>query len=328
MEGKKVLLTGITGFIGRNLAERLERNGCAITALIRPGTASSRLRQFADRPAVTISEVDLTDTRALAIHLTKGHWDVIFHIAAVRGGRRVSSQEYFRVNVGTTEEIGRYARDHSTRLIFCSSVGVYGAVPSTLPAWIGTALRDDNYYHYTKIEAERRLQGLVQEGLDCVMLRPAITYGAGDYGFPYTLVRLVDTGMLVLPARPVEIHLADVDMLCQAFWAAALKSLPSGSVYNVADRHPVQLKALADFIHLRLRGTTYPGWKRLPLVAFRVGEWITTLVRNELWKARFELISRSWFYEVGALKTELGVEQPNTIPAFEKVISWYRSLRS
>lgn len=327
MEYKKVLLTGITGFIGRNLARKLAQSGYVITAIIRPDSGRSRIEHFVSGEGITLLEIDLVDRHVLASHLKEHTWDLIFHIGAVRGGRDVSRKEYFRVNVEATEEIGKFARETETKLIFCSSVGVYGAIPQNLPAQVNTPFQDDNYYHYTKIEAERRLQSLVFQGLDCTIIRPAITYGEGDYGFPYTLIKLVDRGALFLPPAPVIIHLADVEMLCEAFVAAAERSLTPGSVCNVADFEPVELRSLVDFICLQLRGKTYPEWKRLPGLVFRLGEKIADLLNNDLWKARFELISRSWYYDVSSVGEDLGVVQPSTIPTFEKVITWYRYLQ-
>jgi nucleoside-diphosphate-sugar epimerase len=326
-EHQHALLTGFTGFIGRNLAERLARNGFAVTALVRPGSDPTKLKTKAERSPVTFFEGDLTDPGSLATRLNEHKWDVIFHVGAVRGGRKVSREEYYRVNVEASAAIGRYARETETKLIFCSSVGVYGAIPRVLPAAVNAPFRDDNFYHFTKIEAEKRLQELIRAGLDCIILRPSITYGTWDYGFPYTLVRLVDQGMLLLPTQPVTVHLVDVDLVCDAFIAAAQRRVAPGSVFNVADLEPVGLERLVDFIHVQLKGTTYPRWKRLPSVAFRLGERVATLIRNELWKARFELVSRSWFYSAESVKTELGVDQPRTMPTFGKVISWYRSLQ-
>lgn len=326
-ENQRVLLTGFTGFIGRNLAQRLARDGFAVTALIRPGSDPTNLKTLAEKSPVTFFEGDLTDPRSLVTRLREHKWDVIFHVGAIRGGSKVSREEYYRVNVEASAAIGRYARERGTKLVFCSSVGVYGAIPRVLPAGADTPFRDDNYYHFTKIEAEQRLQELVREGLNCVILRPSITYGTWDYGFPYTLVRLVHQGMFLLPTQPVTIHLADVDLVCETFVAAARRRVAPGSVFNVADLEPVGLKALVDFIHLELKGTTYPRWKRLPVLTFRFGEKVAMLLGNDLWKARFELISRSWFYSSARVKSELGVDQPSTIPTFGKVIAWYRSLQ-
>jgi nucleoside-diphosphate-sugar epimerase len=327
MEPKKALLTGTAGFIGRHLARKLRQNGFQVTGIIRPTSKRPQSNEFPDRGTITFLEVDLSDRTTLRRQLEKNTWDIIFHLGAVRGGRDVSRKEYFQVNVEATEEIGEFARDRETKLIFCSSVGVYGAIPQILPAQVDTPFQDDNYYHFTKIEAERRLQEIVAQGLDCVILRPAISYGEGDYGFPYSLVKLTDKGLFFLPPTPVKIHLADVDMLCEAFVAAAEKSLTPGSVYNVADLDPVELKSLVDFVCLQLKDKKYPDWKRLPTLAFRAGEKMAALLKNELWKARFELISRSWHYDVSSVGKDLGVVQGSTIPTFEKVITWYKSLQ-
>jgi nucleoside-diphosphate-sugar epimerase len=327
MRYKKALLTGITGFIGRNLAQKLDQEGFQITAIVRPTSEESQLNDLLSTADISLLKVDLAERTALARHLREHRWDVIFHLGAVRGGRNVSREEYFKVNVEATEEIGQFAGETGAKLVFCSSVGVYGAIPKNLPAREHTPFQDDNYYHYTKIEAESRLQALVGAGLNCTIIRPAITYGEGDYGFPYTLVRMTDRGVFFLPPTPVKIHLADVDMLCEAFVAAALRAQNPGSVYNVADLEPVDLKRLVDFIHLQLKEKKYPDWKKLPIFVFRTGEKLAQLMNSDLWKARFELISRSWYYDVTTVGEELGLVQRSTIPDFDKVITWYRSLQ-
>ena len=327
METKKALLTGTAGFIGHHLARKLRQNGFQVTGVIRPTSKRRQINKFSNSGDTTFLEVDLSDRIAIKRQLEKNTWDCIFHLGAVRGGRNVSRRDYFQVNVEATEEIGEFARKTGTKLVFCSSVGVYGAIPQILPAQINTPFQDDNFYHYTKIEAERRLQRLVSQGLDCTIIRPAITYGEGDYGFPYMLVKLIDRGAFFLPFTAVKIHLADVDMLCEAFVAAAERSLTPGSICNVADLEPVELKSLVDFICLQLKNRTYPNWKRLPRLGFRLGEKAADLLNSDLWKARFELISRSWYYDVSSVGKELGVPQSYTIPTFEKVITWYRSLQ-
>jgi nucleoside-diphosphate-sugar epimerase len=327
MEKKKALLTGTTGFIGHHLARKLRQHGFQVTGIIRPTSKRAEVNGFPNNEDTTLLQVDLSDRTAIRGQLAKNTWDYIFHLGAVRGGRNVSRKEYFRVNVDATEEIGEFASKTGAKLVFCSSVGVYGAIPQILPAQVNSPFQDDNYYHHTKIEAEMRLQGLVSRGLNCVILRPAITYGEGDYGFPYSLVKLIDHQIFFLPPIPVKIHLADVDMLCDAFVAAAEKTLTPGLVYNVADLEPVELKSLVDFISLQLKDKTYPVWKRLPILVFRMGEMMAAALKNELWKARFELISRSWHYDVRSVDEDLGVVQPSTIPTFKKVITWYRSLQ-
>ena len=323
MAGIKVLLSGVTGFIGRNLAAKLRDHGHHVTALVRPNTDPNRLDALHE--AVTLLEADLSAPRDLENRLAGRRWDVIIHLGATRGAQAVSRETYLRVNVDATETLGTYAHRTEAKLIFCSSVGVYGTVPQTLPATTDSPFQADTVYHYTKIEAEKRLKALVDQGLMCVILRPCITYGTGDYGFPYILVKLIDHGFLILPTEPVQIHLVDVDMLCDVFLAIMTRSVQSGAVYNVADRGPVALEDLADFVSRELRQRSYPRWKRVPGAFFRLGAVTANLINSDLWRTRFQLMGKSWYYETEATKS-FGVLQRETIPNFRKVVTWYRTL--
>jgi len=325
MSGRTALVSGVTGFIGKNLAAKLCTHGYRVTALVRPSANRSSLGAL--HGAVSFLDADLSDIHGLERQLSRHRWDVVFHLGAIRGVRSITKQSYFTVNVEATEVLGRYARQAGAKLIFCSSVGVYGTTPRILPPPRDSNFWADNIYHSTKIEAEKRLQFLVRRGLACVILRPGITYGTDDYGFPYLLIKLIDNGILILPTQPIQIHLVDVDTLCDAFLASAIRSIESGTVYNVLDANPVMLNDLVDFINFELKGRSYPRWKHIPKAFFRLAEITASLLHNPSWKARFELLSRSWYYDTDAIDTSLGVTQLATIPNFGKVVNWYKAVR-
>jgi dihydroflavonol-4-reductase len=325
MAGLKVLLSGATGFIGRNLAAKLRDHGHQVTALVRPNTDPHKLRALHEG-GVLVEEADLSDGCDLENRLAGRRWDVIIHVGAIRGAQAVSREMYFKVNVDATEILGRCAQRTGANLVFCSSVGVYGTVPRTLPATTFSPFQADTVYHYTKIEAEKRLKVLVGQGLKCIILRPCITYGTEDYGFPYMLIRLIDRGFLMLPTASVQIHLVDVDMLCEVFLAAMTREVDSGAAYTVADRGPVGLEDLAKFVSRELGHGSYPRWKRVPVALFRFGEVTASLVKSDLWRTRFQLMGKSWYYEAESTK-RFGVLPRETIPNFRKVVTWYKSLR-
>ncbi|MEA1973819.1 MAG: NAD(P)-dependent oxidoreductase, partial [Candidatus Cloacimonadota bacterium] len=210
-----LLLTGATGFIGKHvLQELLQKTKYKITVMIRPDT-KSRLNDFMDE--VDIVEIDLTNIYKLRSYLSENIFEKIIHIGAIRGGRKYSKTDYFTANVKATEQIALAAKEANSRLVFCSSVGVFGAIPLELPANNQTQKQTDNYYHYTKIEAEKIIQKQVLYGLDAIIIRPAITYGVGDYGFPYTLTKMIDKKILFMPNKIVRIHLTNVHVLAEGF---------------------------------------------------------------------------------------------------------------
>jgi len=183
----RLLITGVTGLIGRSvlrsiLAEKLDFE---VTALVRPWTETKRYAEFQN--AVEIVNLDLADIPALKDYIWKNRFDCILHIGALRGGRKFSRDEYLKANLHSTEQFAEYCLENRAKLIFCSSVGVFGAIPEELPANNETERNPDNYYHFTKIESEKVINRAVMKGLDAAILRPSITYGTGDKGFPYQL---------------------------------------------------------------------------------------------------------------------------------------------
>ena len=95
---EKILITGISGFIGRNVARHIiQKRGLHIFGLIRPGTDSTRIEEFDDH--IQFFEVDLTDIKELRNFLDHNSFDQIIHIGALRGGRKFSKQAYFDANV-------------------------------------------------------------------------------------------------------------------------------------------------------------------------------------------------------------------------------------
>lgn len=319
----KILITGVSGFIGRHLARLItSKKGYEVHGLIRPGTSNQRISEFADK--IIFHEIDLTDISGLKKFLSTNTYDYIYHIGALRGGRKFKKKDYFNANVNATEQIAISAQLTQAKLIFCSSVGVFGAIPLELPANNKTKKQEDNYYHYTKILAEAIIQKMVLYGLQAVIIRPAITYGIGDFGFPYTLIKLIDKKLLFLPNKEMMIHLTKVEYLAEIFYKLLDTDFTSGAAYNAADQEPVKLFDLASYINKELKGKDYPENRIIDAKYFNWGIETSRWLKNELWTARFELISKSWYYDIELTRKDLGVKPPGTIPAIKNVIQWYQ----
>ncbi len=84
----KILITGITGFVGAAVLRKISREDHEIHALIRPGTPANRFQEFASR--ITIHNLDLADTKALRRFLSEQDFTDILHIGALRGGRKAT----------------------------------------------------------------------------------------------------------------------------------------------------------------------------------------------------------------------------------------------
>ncbi len=322
---KKLLITGITGFIGRSVALKLLEytDKYEITALVRPATSSRRISGFG--ASIQIQYIDLSETNILKDWLSKHAFDVVLHIGALRGGRKASKSNYYKSNVLATGQIVENALANKSKLIFCSSVGVFGAIPKELPANNQTEYQSDNYYHYTKIESEKLINRAIYRGLNAIILRPSITYGAEDNGFPFQLVKLTKSFLFPLSNKPIWIHLCNLETITAAILNSISKDKGMISAYNIADVEPIQLKDLVNFTSRQIHKRNYPQHLTIDNKFLRFGEVCARMIKNEKWQARFELISKSWFYNVSDAYRDLDLPQHFTIPDFEIAIKNYLS---
>jgi len=304
------------------LRELLEKHPeYSYCALVRPGTDVIRYQEV--RTKIRIVYIDLSDTESLKEFLFTNDFDTIIHIGAIRGGRRFKKEDYIRSNISSTEQMVEYCLAKNARLVFCSSVGVFGAIPIELPAGAETEKNADNLYHYTKIESERIINKAILIGLNAAIVRPSITYGQGDFGFPFQLVKMVKQYRFPLINRRIWIHLTHIDSLVQAFVWLTENTWKSGITLTVADREPVQLNALVNFISRQVHGKNYPRTLVFDRLLFAWGEKIARWLKNELWISRFELISQSWFYDTSLyheIAENAGIKAHFTIPEFKITI--------
>jgi len=321
---KRILLTGITGLIGKSVLTRLLElyPQSDISAFIRPTSSNSKLRSIP--PVVQRVLIDLADIDGLKRYLETASFDVIIHLGALRGGRKASRATYYRTNVMATEQLIDFAYRTVCHLIFCSSVGVFGAIPKEMPANNETPYQEDNYYHYTKVVCEKRINQAILKGLSAIILRPSITYGIGDKGFPWQLIKLVAYRIMPITNKNVWIHLCHIDTITAAF-VNAVELMPQlkGKALNIADMEPVQLRDLVNFISRQVRDNNYPAHLNIDSKFLSWGEGFSKLLHNELWTARFQLISKSWIFDVQEAYNLLHLPEHYTVPDFKFMTDHY-----
>jgi nucleoside-diphosphate-sugar epimerase len=318
---KKILITGITGLIGSNTARLLLNTFDELHALVRPGTAQSRLADFQDK--VNIVPLDLADIPKMKEFLKDNSFDTIIHIAALRGGRKFSRKTYFDVNVNASEQLMINALKNDSEFVYCSSVGVFGTSPQILPANNKSPQIAENYYYFTKKRCEELIQKYILSGLKAVILRPSITYGQGDFGFPYKLISLIDRGLLFFPKEDITIHLTKVDLISNIIVKLLKTQFKSGSAYIIADLEPVKLFDLVNFISREIKGKEYGNSHRISQSYFKFLMAILKIFRKDDMISSIELISKSWYYDVQSIYDDLNIKPVNTISEFKSVLEWY-----
>ncbi|MCF7912774.1 MAG: NAD(P)-dependent oxidoreductase [Candidatus Cloacimonetes bacterium] len=319
---KNILITGAAGFIGNKIVQQLNFRDYNVTLLVRPKTTKKRLTGLSDK--AEILELDLRNIPKLRQVLADRKDTDIIHIGAIRNRPKTSKEDYQKANIFATEQLALHAMRNQAKFIFFSSVGVFGTVPESLPPDEQTRKVADNLYHQSKIRAEAIIENYVLRGLNSVIIRPAITYGSGDFGFPYNLIRMIDKNLIVLPAKPPLIHLANVDLLIGAVQKLLITDFEAGKIYNIADRNPVSLLELADVINHELKSREFNRRLIVPNWCFEKAEKFTKMIGNKTWHCRFQLFSKSWFYDVEAAYQDLNLRNIETTTGIRSTIEWYK----
>lgn len=177
------LVTGVAGFVGSHLAERLTDEGYQVvgvdcfTDYYDRSLKEANLTSLRARPGFRLIKADLCTADLGPI---VSEVDYVFHDAAqpgVRSSWGTQFQIYTDNNVLATQRLLEATRDRLRKLVFASSSSVYGNAPR-LPMTEDMPLRPYSPYGVTKLAAEN-LCHLYHDnfGAPTVALRYFTVYG-------------------------------------------------------------------------------------------------------------------------------------------------------
>ncbi len=215
---KEILVTGGTGFVGRNLVNSLHMRGLDVVTLNDHRGKSIDIRDWQQ-----IKEM--------------GEVGTVYHLAGITSipYSFENPRETFEVNVAGTVNVLEFCRLHKVEKVVFASSYLYGQ-PQYLPVDEKHPLSPTNPYAVSKLLAENVFRAYhVYYGLKCVILRLFNLYGKGQSGnflIPSILKQLASQRIELLDAEPRRDFLYITDGV-EAFIKAASYSGSGFEVFNI-----------------------------------------------------------------------------------------------
>jgi len=183
----KILVTGGTGFIGKNLVRRLLEAGHQVRALARPTSNRSGLP-----PEVELALGDVTDSGSLRA-AARG-CQAAFHLAGLVKTWSPDRQLFDRVNVSGLANLIDSAREAGlSRVVYTSTFMALGPTDGRVADEAQQHAEGVycNDYERSKALADRLALQAAAEGFPIVLLYPGVVYGPGEMTDGNIVVKMV-----------------------------------------------------------------------------------------------------------------------------------------
>ena len=315
------LVTGASGCLGWALCERL---------LADPRI--TEVRGLVRRPDVDLPEGiqrfvgELADGESLKV--AASGVDLVFHLAALVHAPEGSPKAFHEANVvGTGRLLDALDRDSPPRVIFLSTVAVYGEATAITGIAEMTEPAPATLYAASKLAAE----GIVRtwserEGGLCAILRVATVYGARDRGNMASMLRAIRDGKFLLldggRAKKTIVSARNVAAAAVAAAFAPSSVLEELGPMVVADSTPVTVKSLAAAMAESLG--VRPRFLSLPTGLVRLGARLLGS-RSPISPIQVKRLAASNVYRLGGLKRITGSEAKQTLPeGLAEAVVWLR----
>ena len=270
-----ILITGITGRIGANLAAALSQQGHRVRGLVWP--RDSRVEKLQDL-RVELHQGSLTE--AGDVHRALEDMEVVYHLGgAFQGGGPFTDEEFFEINVRGTFNMLEAARNSGElkQLLFASTDALFEKYPPRGmqdPITEQMPRRPQGWYALSKSMGEEMCNSYWRGyGLPITILRFSMVCGAGEIlDFPqFYLSKLYGTFAELAPlwkgeeqlvllrdsqGRYFKKHIADVRDIVHGCLCALGKERALGETFQLAGPRPFTwdeaIYRLAEILQLPL----------------------------------------------------------------------------
>jgi len=238
----KILITGATGFIGRNLAMRLIGDGHEVVCA---GRSFGKINFLLDKAKTAF--IDLNKKESIAETLDREKPEVIYHCAALV--ESVSLGRLFKVNAeGTGNLLEACFKRNINKVIYLSSIAVVSG-NDDVPLTSELPYKATSAYGRSKLEAEKIAIDYRKKGMKIAILRPPMVYGECEPHALSSLVSALKKRLLpVFGKGDKKLHLVSVENLVDVMVLCLSRKEAYEGTYFVADKEVLDVKQIMDYV--------------------------------------------------------------------------------
>ena len=265
LEGRRILVTGATGFVGQHLIANLVSSGASVRVAVHQ-------TPWAHHPQEQVAEVSVDVREPREVAAAVAGMDAVVHLAAVAHDRRAGREAQQSVTLkGTRNVAGAAVESGVESFVFVSSVAVYGPTGPTVYSEESDC-RPDSAYGEAKLAAEKEIAARTPDAATTAfILRPPLIYGANVKGNLARMIGAMRAGLFPpLPDTGARRSMLHVKNLCTAVIQLLSKDVAAGT-FNLTDRHDYSTAALHEAIRKAL-GMPPTTW-RVPVGLLRAAAY-------------------------------------------------------
>lgn len=254
----RIFITGITGFVGINLAEELVNRGYGVIGFLRKDVKTRKPCVFSclRQKNVKTAYGDITSYKSILENLNKISKEdkelIIIHLAALPNLNKFDL--LYEVNVKGTENLYKAVLEadiYPKRIIHFSTASIFGPHHSQKITEKYNEFNPETFYEKTKYRGEKIAEKFMKENdLPITILRPVHVYGPHHFDPLITrMIKMVKRGFVLAPPPTLPIDLVYVKNLVGATILIMEKEKAMGKTYLVTDRRTYTIREILDTVN-------------------------------------------------------------------------------
>jgi len=259
----RVLISGVTGFVGSHLAEYCLNQGCQVFGTGRYRSPVTNVQGLLSNGQFNLLEMELEDPRSVSSVIKTARPDIVFHLAAQSFVPTSFESPYYtmQVNVlGTLailESLRQWSDSGTPRIQIAGSSEEYGLVrEDECPIVETQALRPLSPYAVSKVACDLLgTQYARSYGMHIVITR-AFNHEGARRGQEFVTSNFARQALAVCAGEASELKVGNLDAVrdfshvkdvVRGYWLAVEKGEP-GQVYNICSGKGITMRQLIDML--------------------------------------------------------------------------------